>query len=61
MKPFNEMIDDINSGLETKIKMSYKLEKSMKKTWGKYKAFEIAFGRKVIKLIKDMEKRNDSL
>lgn len=60
MKSLDEMMDEINDGLTVKIKMSYLLEKSMKKRWGKYKAFEIAFGRKVNKLLNEKyAKKND--
>lgn len=47
------MVRDINDSLGVKIKMSYQLEKAMKKIWGKYRAREIAIGRKLLKLIKN--------
>lgn len=49
-------MDEMNSGLETKIKMGYRLEKFMKKMWGKHRAYEIAVARKLLSLLK--EKRN---
>jgi hypothetical protein len=60
MKPLNEVMDELNDGLDVKIKMSYQLEKSTKKSWGKYRAFEIAFGRKLVMMMKnpDLECKN---
>lgn len=35
-------------------RMSYKMKKRMKKMYGKHKAFEIAFGRQMVKTIKKL-------
>ncbi len=35
-------------------KMSYKMQKRMKKIYGKHKAFEIACGRKMVKTMKKL-------
>lgn len=59
MKPLNEMMDDLNSGLDVKIKMSYRLEKAMKKSWGKYNGFQISLGRKMTKLIQEKYAEKD--
>jgi len=53
MKTLDEMMEEMNSGLTTKIKMSYQLEKSMKKIWGKHRAYEISVGRKLVKMIRE--------
>lgn len=39
--------------LEVKLKMSYKQEKSMKKLYGKLQGRQIAFGRQMVKLVKN--------
>lgn len=44
------------SELITKIKSSYKTEKMMKKMSGKLTAYEIAFGRKLIKIMQKNHK-----
>lgn len=51
MKTLDEMMEEINSGLTTKIKMGYRLEKFMKKMWGKHRAYEIALRKKLLLIL----------
>ncbi len=38
--------------MQVQITMNYKTQKRMNKLWGKQRAFEIALGRKLVKMIK---------
>lgn len=39
--------------MELQLKLSYKMMKKMKKLYGKNQAYEIALGRKLIKMMKE--------
>ncbi len=56
MKTLDEMMQEMNSGLETKLKMGYRVEKFMKKMWGKHRAYQIALRRKWLSILEKNSK-----
>jgi hypothetical protein len=52
----------VNSdGLTHQLKLSYKMQKMANKALGRYRAFEIAIGRKLIKMMLDNYKSQNDL